>query len=747
MNMEKLKPKKPGHRYNKKELRARGWTDELMKQHLTVKHQNGKAYYMSKEVSEKEALPQLAEVLCENRACAEKKRILHSMDDAARKIAAGHVKEVLDSAFYASEYTGGLRAVMEAGHKAFLKLLEEPLPSSLGPDPYSKDEVLKMLQKLAGCTFRDKLFTRTAKAAWVLGIERETPADFASQYLQTLTELAKADLKPLVENDISLEPASLLAIPAVQAVYPLEHDLYFCYLTYYVPDSISRELSEVLAVDPKNEYPGARCMSRRFFIHVGGTNTGKTYESLQRLKEAPTGVYLAPLRLLALEIQETLLGQGVICSMLTGEEEDVRPGATHISSTVEKLDINRKYDVAVIDECQMITDLQRGFAWTRAILGVQADEVHLCVAPEGLDIVKWMIEDMKESYKVVYHERKVPLRWQTMPVSLKQAKAGDAFVAFSKKSVLQMAETLRLRKMPASVIYGDLPYSTRRQQMQRFLDKETTVLVATDAIGMGLNLPIRRVIFTADTKFDGVERRPLKAAEVRQIAGRAGRFGIYDEGYAAVAPDCQDMEEKLSTVPPQASYASLGFSDLVLKVDFPLADVLRVWNQMPVKAPYLRMDISRYIYIISVLQSELRLGLSKEDLLRAGNIPFDEKNPALLALFKKYAKAYANGAATVDKPILKGNYLSQLETYYKMLDLYYSFSKVYALDYDKEWLDEEKQMIADEINHLLIHELSQRGASCRICGRHLSLNSRYGICEACHQRQVREKKQAAHLFA
>lgn len=152
--------------------------------------------------------------------------------------------------------------------------------------------------------------------------------------------------------------------------------MYYWYAACYVPEIISHDLTRLLAVDPKNEYPEARMMRREFQIHVSGTNTGKTYQSLQRLKGAKTGVYLAPLRLLALEVQERMLEDGVVCSMLTGEEEDIREGATHISSTVEKLNVRQEFDVAVIDECQMINDTQRGYAWTRAILGVRAKEIH-----------------------------------------------------------------------------------------------------------------------------------------------------------------------------------------------------------------------------------------------------------------------------------------------------------------------------------------------------------------------------------
>ena len=151
----------------------------------------------------------------------------------------------------------------------------------------------------------------------------------------------------------------------------------------YIEENIKSNISLLIPEHPKDEYPAARMLKRRFTIHYGFTNTGKTYNALLRLKEAATGVYLSPLRLLALEVQENLNTSGVPCSLLTGEEEDIVPFARHMSSTVEKLNTQAEYDVCVIDECQMIGDSQRGFAWTRAILGAQAAEIHLCCAPRS----------------------------------------------------------------------------------------------------------------------------------------------------------------------------------------------------------------------------------------------------------------------------------------------------------------------------------------------------------------------------
>lgn len=733
--MQRPKNKKPGQQYVKKELLERGWTEELIEAHLTRRQKGSRFYYRAAEVAEQEANPGISVELAKNLERLDELNRYKSLSPKARREAIEKAAARLAAAYEKADIPDHLLDLCRMIHNYFLNLVKK-----IGGSNVTMFLTGKELRAEYLSIAREGIQTckKAAYASWLLGYN-DFLRDILEFYPQALVSAARHEISTLEEHGVTDSVDSILAVPAVQQDFP-DKPLYYCYLVHYVPESISHQLSEILEVDPKNEYPGARCMNRKFYIHVGGTNTGKTYQGIQRLKEAASGVYLAPLRLLALEIQETLLESGVVCSMLTGEEEDIRPGATHISSTVEKLDVNRRYDVAVIDECQMIGDSQRGFAWTRAILGVQAMEIHLCVAPEGLKILKTVLKDLGEPYEVIEHERRVPLLWQKKNVVLGKAQPGDAFVAFSKREVLRMAEFLRKKGTPASVIYGDLPYATRRQQMQRFLDGETKLLVATDAIGMGLNLPIQRVIFTADEKFDGIEKRPLLSSEVRQIAGRAGRFGKYDKGYAAAFPGCSGLEEKLQTMPDPVGHASLGFSDLVLRIDHPLSEVLRVWNRMSVKRPYVRMDISRYIYIISIIEGELKLQLSKEDLLRAGNIPFDEKNEALLNQFRKYIKAYARGDKEVEKPVKTSSYLPKLETYYKMLDLYYSFSKTYGMEYDKEWLSEEKLNIADKINELLIHDLSTKGSCCRKCGAHIPIDSGYGICQSCYQKQFAERR-------
>ena len=516
----------------------------------------------------------------------------------------------------------------------------------------------------------------------------------------------------------------------------LTQGLGYVYSVFYVPRAIRTSLDVLVALNPKDEYPEARAMSRHFILHIGGTNTGKTYAGFQRLIRARTGVYLAPLRLLALEAQELLLDEGVACSLTTGEEEDVQEGDTHVAATAEKLDLSREYEAAVIDECQMISDPERGYAWTRAILGVRAPEVHLCAAPEAKDLLLRIVKSCGDSFEVIEHRRKTPLICMNRTVDYSDIRPGDALITFSKVGVLSVAEDLRSRGKEPAIIYGALPYATRRKQVEGFLSGRMQYVVSTDAIGMGLNLPIRRIIFMDTEKFDGHDRRELKPEEIQQIAGRAGRYGMYDKGFVGATEDIGFIRAGLEAVVPPLKYAYAGFSDLITSVDFDLLEVLEVWNRMPTADPYLKLDISRYIAIISRMR-EAGFTLDREQELRAANIPFDETDPALNELFFRFLRTWAAGE-TPERPALPEKTtpftLPELELHYRKLDLYFSFAKAFGCDVDKDALYDERSRTADEINQILLYNLKNNIRFCAKCGRALPLHHRGRLCNACYGR-------------
>lgn len=585
-----------------------------------------------------------------------------------------------------------------------------------------------------------EIFKHFLQAGGWLGEHSDHPltGQVYARYPQVLLAAAKqvlAEFRALqpeadVERFLQAEgfPSAQLLLEGLGAVWSV----------WYVPKAIRTSLSLLIALNPKDEYPEARAMHRRFVLHLGGTNTGKTYAGFQRLIRAETGVYLAPLRLLALEAQETLLDAGVDCSLSTGEEEDLREEDTHMAATAEKLSLERHYDVAVIDECQMIADRQRGYAWTRAILGVQAPEVHLCAAPEAKDLLVRLIESCGDSYEIVWHRRKTPLVCMDHTVDYTRVQPGDALITFSKVGVLSVAEDLRQAGKKAAIIYGALPYATRRRQMEGFLAGEMRYVVATDAIGMGLNLPIRRVIFMDTEKFDGVERRELRPEEIQQIAGRAGRYGMYDKGFVGATQNLGAIRAGLNTVVPPLQQAVAGFSDLVLQVEFDLLEVLTEWNRMPTVAPYVKLDITRYLALISKIR-EQGFRLSKEEELRAANIPFDETEEPLRDLFFRFLRLHLQGEELPRPELPEGGTrtLPELELYCRKLDLYFSFAKAFGCPVDEEALYDRREEVAEEINEILLHRLKNNIRFCAVCGAALPLHHHGRLCEACYRKQRR----------
>lgn len=280
-------------------------------------------------------------------------------------------------------------------------------------------------------------------------------------------------------------------------------------------------------------YKKARGAYRDIIFHIGPTNAGKTHHAFEALRRAKDGQYLAPLRLLAQEGQDKLAQHSVRTSLITGEERDLVPGATHISSTIEMADLNHPKEVAVIDEIQMINDKDRGWAWTRALLGFPAKEIHLCGTEEAVPIVETLVQICGDFLTKKYYKRLTPLRVTEHPVPLEKLEPGDAVIAFSRRTLHDLKYNLKQRGILTSMVYGALPPEVRRSQASLFNARKNEILLATDAIGMGLNLNINRVIFWELTKHYDLQIFDLTPAEILQIGGRAGRYGYHEVGYVS----------------------------------------------------------------------------------------------------------------------------------------------------------------------------------------------------------------------
>lgn len=502
---------------------------------------------------------------------------------------------------------------------------------------------------------------------------------------------------------------------------------------------VKNKILELVPARPEMEFAEVRELARHFILHIGPTNSGKTFQALERLRQAKNGTYLGPLRLLALEVYEQMHGAGVPCTMRTGQECIEEENSRVTASTIEMADFDENYDIAVIDEAQLVADTDRGHSWTKAILGLRAEEIHICMSLAAEQVICHLIQLCDDTFEVRRYERKTELICEDRPfVFPDDVQEGDALIAFSKKSVLDVAGRLEEAGIASSVIYGSLPPEIRRRQTRMFNEGKTKVAVATDAIGMGLNLPVRRIVFMQTDKFDGVSRRPLRIPEVKQIAGRAGRFGIYDKGCVSALGEreleyiralYQADEEPLTEV-------NLGFPQVLLDIDAPLDELMKIWYSVTPSEPFVKENIDEALYLYEQAKrykNQIDGFENKHLVYKMITCPIDIKDRRVVMLWLDYCRTYT-ADVSLEKPAFyrdrKGG-IAQYETYYKQLDLYYQFSRRMQKELDEEWLAKQREKTEMRIMSYLTRGKQNYIARCKYCGRLLPLGSPFQVCDDC----------------
>lgn len=268
-------------------------------------------------------------------------------------------------------------------------------------------------------------------------------------------------------------------------------------------------------------FPVARATRRKVIAWLGPTNSGKTHQAIVALSQAKSGMYLGPLRLLALEQRDRLVEMGVACSLITGEERE-ETSDTHSARTVEMTDFSQRRDVVVLDEMQLAFDRNRGWAWVAAYCGAAAETLIVTGPDSAESVIRRLAEVCGDEVEFNHLERQGTLDYEGV-VDWQHVPRRSAIIGFSRAMVLELKAMFEAMGLRVSVIYGGLSPEVRRSEARRFRNGETDIVCATDAIGLGLNLPLDRVIFYEVDKFDGEVQRALTPAELMQIAGRAGR--------------------------------------------------------------------------------------------------------------------------------------------------------------------------------------------------------------------------------
>jgi ATP-dependent RNA helicase SUPV3L1/SUV3 len=280
-------------------------------------------------------------------------------------------------------------------------------------------------------------------------------------------------------------------------------------------------------------------MSARIFAVLGPTNTGKTHYAIERMLAHRSGVFGLPLRLLAREVYDKIVairGASVV-ALVTGEERIVPPRAAYWVCTVEAMPENMGVECAVVDEIQLCADPERGHVFTNRLLRTRGTKETLFL---GADTMRGPITELVPSVQIMRRERMSQLTYSGSK-KISRMPPRSAIVGFSVDSVYAIAELIRRQKGGAAVVMGALSPRTRNAQVELYQNGDVDYLVATDAIGMGLNLDVNHIAFSALNKFDGRRMRPLAPNELAQIAGRAGR-GMRD-GTFGVTGEASPLEE------------------------------------------------------------------------------------------------------------------------------------------------------------------------------------------------------------
>ena len=274
---------------------------------------------------------------------------------------------------------------------------------------------------------------------------------------------------------------------------------------------------------------------------LGPTNTGKTHFAIERMIAHRSGMIGLPLRLLAREVFDKIvrIKGAADCALITGEERVVPPHPRYFVCTVEAMPVDIPVAFLAVDEIQLCTDLERGHVFTDRLLNARGEEETMWL---GALTMKGAISRIAPDAHFITRPRFSDLAYAG-PKKLSRLPRRSAIVAFSVEDVYGLADTIRAQRGGAAVVLGALSPRTRNAQVALYQSGEVDFLIATDAIGMGINMDVDHVAFSARDKFDGITVRPLKPEEIGQIAGRAGRY--MNDGTFGVTGDADPFDAEL----------------------------------------------------------------------------------------------------------------------------------------------------------------------------------------------------------
>ena len=276
---------------------------------------------------------------------------------------------------------------------------------------------------------------------------------------------------------------------------------------------------------------------KRITAVLGPTNTGKTHLAIETLLSFESGIIGFPLRLLAREVYDKVLKKvdSSKVALITGEEKIIPKNSKYYLCTVESMPIDKTVEFVAVDEVQMCADAERGHVFTDRLLNLRGEKLTMFL---GSHTIKGIIESLREEIEFISKDRYSKLSYVGHK-KISRLNGKSAIIAFSVEEVYAIAELVRRQKGGSAIIMGSLSPKTRNSQVQLYQSGDVDYLVATDAIGMGINMDLDNIYFSNLKKFDGKKSRNLTLSEISQIAGRAGRY--LNDGNFGITGDCQEL--------------------------------------------------------------------------------------------------------------------------------------------------------------------------------------------------------------
>jgi ATP-dependent RNA helicase SUPV3L1/SUV3 len=518
--------------------------------------------------------------------------------------------------------------------------------------------------------------------------------------------------------------------------------------------AVQRTLLDELAknnpgfVDYLQCFPRARTLQRKVIAWLGPTNSGKTYQAIQSLAAAASGMYLGPLRLLALEQRDRLVEMGCPCSLITGEERE-ETSSTHSARTVEMTDFAEHFEVCVLDEMQLAFDRDRGWAWVAAYCGAATDTL-IVTGPDSVEpVVRRLAALCGDTVEIKHLSRQGTLAYEAV-LDWRRIPSRSAVIGFSRAMVLELKAMFESQGLKVSVIYGGLSPEVRRAEARRFRDGESDIVVATDAIGLGLNLPLDRVIFYEVDKFDGETNRPLSHGELMQIAGRAGR-GPGSAGLVAALSTRDGRRVANALAEPQKT-PKVGFlpaAPTAMHIRA-IADHLGTDSLSPILEFFQTRltfpggtfipEVQANVLEAAALVDSLAPNLSPEKRYALACAPVDLSEHLFLRAFSDWIETLGAGRAVsfprrIDDQEREG--LEALEDTLKLITLYRWLALKFPGSFiDQAYVSQLRREATEQSLAILRRNWGRNGferIECSDCGRALLPSSPYRTCRECHK--------------